>query len=171
MIDLELYRARIGQYNSLKLNIRKMKTGLVRSSLNRALFCLYLLMLAAAVFGIAALWFNTDLCILRTRLNTKLALYYGPDIGFTLPIPILNPIAWNALMKAINRNIKNCINISHWNGGSSHIGKSSKGKEKVEHVKFLLNKRNIDVLGLSQANLFNTVNEAEIRIDKYKVVS
>ena len=96
------------------LNVRKMKTGLVCWSQNRALFCFYLLTLAAAVFGIAVLWFNTDLCILGTRLNTKLALYYGPDIGFTLPIPILNPIAWNALMKAINGNIKNCINISHW---------------------------------------------------------
>ena len=54
-------------------------------------------------------------------------------------------------MKAINGNIKNCINIAHWKGGSSHLGKSSKGKEKVEHIKFLLNKHNIEVLGLSEA--------------------
>ena len=87
-----------------------------------------------------------------------------------MSLSIVNPLAWNAYVKAINGNINNCINDSHWNGGSSHLGKSSKGKEKVEHVKFLLNKHNIDVLGLSEANLFNSVNEAEIRIDKYKII-
>ena len=46
------------------------------------------------------------------------------------------------LTKAINGNTKNCINIAHWNGGNSHLGKSSKGKENLEDVKFLLNKHN-----------------------------
>ena len=51
---------------------------------------------------------------------------------------------WNSYMKAMNGN-KTCINVAHWNGGSSHLGKSSKGKEKLHHVKFLLNKYNVDV--------------------------
>ena len=121
MIGVGLYRARIGQFYSLKSNVRRRKTSIVSLNVNRALVCLSLLMFAAAVFGMAALWFNTGQSILGSRLNTKLAPYYGPDIGFKLPITVVNPIAWNALMKATNGNIKNCINISHWNGGSSHI--------------------------------------------------
>ena len=152
MIDLELYRARIGQYTSVKICVRKMKPSLVLCSQNGALLSFYLMMLATVVLGLILLWFNTNQWILETKFNTKLEIEYGPDIGFKMPITTLNPIAWNALMMAINGNIKNCINIAHWKGGSSHLGKSSKGKEKVEHAKFLLNKHNIDVLGLSEAN-------------------
>ena len=70
-------------------------------------------------------------------------------------------------MKATNGN-KTCINVAHWNGGSSHLGKSSKGKEKLQHVKYLINKHNVDVFGLSEANLHSSVNEYEYKIDKYK---
>ena len=49
------------------------------------------------------------------------------------------------------------------------MGKSSKGKEKLEHVKFLMNKHNIDVFGLLEANLHKSVDKLEIKIDKYKV--
>ena len=70
-------------------------------------------------------------------------------------------------MKATNGN-KTCINVAHWNGGSSHLGKSSKGKEKLQHVKYLLNKHNVDVLGLSEANLHRSVNEYEYKIEKFK---
>merc|ERR1711867_415938 len=75
---------------------------------------------------------------------------------------------WNSYMKAINGN-KTCINVAHWNGGSSHLGKSSKGKEKLHHVSFLLNKYNVDVFGLSEANLHKSVNNLEYKIGKYKV--
>ena len=75
---------------------------------------------------------------------------------------------WNSYMKALNGN-KTCIEVAHWNGGSSHLGKSSKGKEKLHHVKFLLSKYNLDVLGLSEANLHKSVNYLEYKIDKYKV--
>ena len=49
------------------------------------------------------------------------------------------------------------------------MGKSSKGKKKLEHVKFLMNKHNIDVFGLLEANLHKSVDKLEIKIDKYKV--
>ena len=75
---------------------------------------------------------------------------------------------WNAYMKAMNGN-KTCLDVAHWNGGSSHLGKSSKGKEKLLHTKFLLSKYNLDVLGLSEANLHNSVNELEYKIDNYKI--
>ena len=75
---------------------------------------------------------------------------------------------WNSYMKAINGN-KTCLDIAHWNGGSSHLSKSSKGKEKLLHTKFLLSKYNLDVLGLSEANLHKSVNELEYKIDNYKI--
>ena len=170
MIDLELFRARIGRYASVKIYFRKMKPSLVLCSLNGALLSIYLMMLAAGVLGLILLWFNTHLFVMETKFNTNLDINYGPDIGFKMPITTFNPITWNAFIKAFNGNIKNCINIAHWNGSSSHLGKSSKGKEKVEHMKFLLNKHNIDVQGLSEANLFNSVENAEIKINKYKVL-
>ena len=80
----------------------------------------------------------------------------------------LKACEWNSYMKALNGN-KNSIEVAHWNGGSSHLGKSSKGKEKLHHVKFLLSKYNLDVLGLSEANLHKSVNNLEYNIDKYKV--
>merc|ERR1712240_45302 len=75
---------------------------------------------------------------------------------------------WNSYMKALNGN-KTCLDVAHWNGGSSHLGKSSKGREKLLHFKFLLSKYNLDVLGLSEANLHKSVNNLEYKIDKYKV--
>ena len=67
---------------------------------------------------------------------------------------------WNSFMKATNGN-KTCINVAHWNGGSSHLGKSSKGKEMLQHVKYLIDKHNVDVFGLSEANLHKSVNELD----------
>ena len=49
------------------------------------------------------------------------------------------------------------------------MSKSSKGKEKLLHTKFLLNKYNLDILGLSEANLHKSVNELEYKIDNYKI--
>ena len=69
---------------------------------------------------------------------------------------------WNSYMKAINGN-KTCLDIAHWNGGSSHLSKSSKGKEKLLHTKFLLSKYNLDILGLSEANLHKSVMNWSIK--------
>ena len=78
---------------------------------------------------------------------------------------LLKTCEWNSYMKAMNGN-RTCIDVAHWNGGSSHLGKSSKGKEKLNHVKFLLSKYSLDVLCLSEANLHKSVNNLE-----YKMIS
>ena len=169
MIDINLYRARIGQYNS-KIYVKKMKPDNVPTSLNGVLLVLLLLVFITALLSLVILWFNTKLWISETVQSYRIEENGGPDIGVKLSLFMVNPLTWNAYMKAINGNIKNCMNISHWNGGSSHLGRSSKGKEKMEHVKFLLKKHNLDIMGLSEANLYNSVNEAEIRVDKYKIV-
>ena len=62
-------------------------------------------------------------------------------------------------MKSYNGNVKNSLNVAHWNGGSSHLAKSSKGKVKLEHVKSLISKYNIDVFGLSEGNLNKSTDE------------
>ena len=56
-------------------------------------------------------------------------------------------------MKALNGNIKNSITLAHWNGGSSFLGKSEKGREKLQEIKDILRDNNIDILGISEANL------------------
>ena len=89
------------------------------------------------------------------------------DAGFKILFSRISPKEWNSEMKALNGNRSNRLNIAHWNGGSSHLGKSSKGKEKLQHVKFLLNKYSIDVFGLSEANLHNSVDNIEIKLEKY----
>ena len=75
---------------------------------------------------------------------------------------------WNSYMKSLNGNIKQSINISHWNGGSSHLARSKKGKDKIKDIKFLLNKYDIFMCGISEANLHKTVDEHEYKVDKYK---
>ena len=62
-------------------------------------------------------------------------------------------------MKVLNGNIKNTITIAHWNGGSSSLGKSEKGKEKLLEVENLLTNHKIDILGLSEANLDDELDE------------
>ena len=40
-------------------------------------------------------------------------------------------IDWNSHMRATNGNIRNTITLAHWNVGSSALGKSEKGIEKL----------------------------------------
>ena len=41
---------------------------------------------------------------------------------------------WNSFINALNGNIKNTLTIAHWNGGSSFLDKSEKGREKLSEV-------------------------------------
>ena len=77
---------------------------------------------------------------------------------------------WNSYMKTLNRNNKNNITIAYCNGGSSCLGKSVKGKEKLLEVENLLNKHNIDVLGLSEANLDTELEEYIYKIQGYHCI-
>ena len=74
---------------------------------------------------------------------------------------------WNTFMKALNGNIKNTLTIAHWNGGSSFLGKSEKGREKVSEVENLLVSNKIDVLGLSEANLDAELDDYNFKIQGY----
>ena len=92
------------------------------------------------------------------------------NVGFKLSVTLFTSVSWNAYMRATNGNSKNCLNVAHWNGGSSHLGKSSKGKEKLEHVKYLVNKHNIDILGILESNLHRSIDKIEVKIDKYRML-
>ena len=46
-------------------------------------------------------------------------------------------IDWNEYMKCYNRNHRNTLSIQYWNRGSSYLGGSSKGREKLENIREL----------------------------------
>ena len=47
---------------------------------------------------------------------------------------------WNKYMKITNGNRESTITIGHWNGGSSQLGKSARGIEKLKQIKHILGK-------------------------------
>ena len=77
---------------------------------------------------------------------------------------------WNAHMKMVNGNKNSTITLGHWNGGSSHLGKSDKGLHKLEQIKFILKEYNVDILGISEANLHHDLDLCHYRIDGYDCI-
>ena len=179
MTDLEIYRARIGLNILRNCGGNKSSTN-TKCSRNMS-FLLWRILLVLALGSICfcmTLELNVLSGVWRESLKS-LHMHFGllRDINevtnlwpSSLMVQNYQPRArdWNSYMKALNGN-KTCLDVAHWNGGSSHLGKSSKGKEKLLHTKFLLSKYNLDVLGLSEANLHNSVNELEYKIDNYKI--
>ena len=55
-------------------------------------------------------------------------------------------------MRSTNGNI-NTLEIGHLNAGSSYLGSSNKGKDKLNQIKYLLEKYKLDILGISEANI------------------
>ena len=76
----------------------------------------------------------------------------------------------NGVMKAINGNTKNSITLAHWNGGGSFLGKSLRGKEKLQDIKNILTCNNIDVLGVSEANLDSNLEEYNYKIQGFNII-
>ena len=73
-------------------------------------------------------------------------------------------------MRALNGNIKNTLTLAHWNRGSSFLGKSDRGIEKLQEIEnFLLNNK-IDVLGLSEANLDSELEEYNFKKQGYQYI-
>ena len=179
MTDLEIYRARIGLNNLRKCGGNKNNTNPKCCRNMSPLFWKILFIFALGSFslcmtsvldvssGILMESFRTSHLYLRLQREINGSLNLSPSTLMEQNYQ-LKACEWNSYMKALNGN-KNSIEVAHWNGGSSHLGKSSKGKEKLHHVKFLLSKYNLDVLGLSEANLHKSVNNLEYKIDKYKV--
>ena len=176
MIDLEIYRVSIGQFN-VKLCVRYGKRAKVQCCRNYGQqrgTIVYVLVVASLILA-------TTVGVSRGSseerdgqqswdlgLSTLGKLLSYPSGLITVQNYQLKISDWNSYMKAIHGN-KTCIDVAHWNGGSSHLGKSNKGKEKLLHTKYLLSKYNVDVLGLSEANLHESVNSLEYKIENYKV--
>ena len=76
----------------------------------------------------------------------------------------------NLLMRMVNGNRKNTIKIGHWNGGSSFLSKSEKGREKLNEIENYLLNHKIDILGISEANLDTNIPEYEYKIQGYSTV-
>ena len=60
---------------------------------------------------------------------------------------------WNEYMKCYNGNYRNTVSMGHWNAGSSYLGGSVKGREKLQNIKNLLSKYSLDIIGISEANI------------------
>lgn len=73
-------------------------------------------------------------------------------------------------MKVYNGNHRNILNIASWNGGSSYLGKSVRGKEKLESIKQILKSYDIDILVVPEANIEIDTLDAEHRIEGYKLL-
>ena len=177
-MDLETFRARVGLFN-LRKCVGYIKNSKLRCCRNMTQKCGKILLILEAASLILVMIAIVD--VYSGGLVNNDSQYM--DRGHLMLSNVLSDLVrghmrvqnyqlkscdWNAYMKAMNGN-KTCIDVAHWNGGSSHLGKSSKGKEKLNHVRFLLSKYNLDVLGLSEANLHKSVNNLEFKIDKYKV--
>ena len=179
MIDLEVHRARIGQFN-LKICVGYGKKSKLQCCRNMSQQCGKIVCILVAASFILAMIAIVDVssgglvendCLSHLdpgllRLSNNL-LYLARG-HIRVQNYQLKTCDWNAYMKAMNGN-KTCLDVAHWNGGSSHLGKSSKGREKLLYAKFLLSKYNLDVLGLSEANLHKSVNSLEYKIDNYKI--
>ena len=77
---------------------------------------------------------------------------------------------WNKYMKITNGNKEPTITIGHWNGGSSQLGKSAKGIEKLEQIKHILGNNKIDILGISEANLKQDLDPCHYRIEGFDCI-
>ena len=178
MTDLEIYRARIGLNNLRKCsgNTNNINSKCSRNTCLLVWKILFIFALGSFSFSMTT-GQNLSSGFLMERYSIS---HLSPGLLMEInglpnlsPSPLmeqnyqLKACEWNSYMKAMNGN-KTCIDVAHWNGGSSHLGKSSKGKEKLHHVKFLLNKYNVDVFGLSEVNLHKSVNNLEFKIDKYR---
>ena len=172
MTDLDIYRARIGLNNVKRMSNRSRNYNLRQSSgitrHRRAAMLVFAVGLVCLALYLGLIM-ECNLVIQNSKCKITSGKANCTDVGFKSLFCIYGASDWNSIMKSYNGNIKNSLNVAHWNGGSSHLAKSSKGKEKLEHVKSLISKYNIDVFGLSEANLNKSTDDFAVKIDKYKV--
>ena len=72
--------------------------------------------------------------------ETAQILHYISSNSVTISYVCMN---WNLYMRSINGNTKNTLNIAHWNGGSSFLCKSDRGKEKLQQIEYNLTTYNM----------------------------
>ena len=172
MIDPVYYRIRIGNFNLRRGNVKspKRKENLkcnVPPPRYFILLCLGLL-LPTVVLN-CGLNIQSGGCASSKSYNGHISICLDSKEN-TLMSAFVCIIDWNSYMKAINGNIKNTISIAHWNGGSSFLGKSEKGREKLNEVENFPVENKLDVLGLSEANLDSEVQEYNYKIQGYHCV-
>ena len=113
MIDLKLFRAKIGCYNLIKIYSCKKKPSLGHSSYHGAQLRMLLTILVVGVVGVVLLGYNTHLFSSETKYYNHLETRQGSDTGFKLSVSLFSSKIWNAFMRATNGNTKNSINIAH----------------------------------------------------------
>ena len=159
MTDLDIYRARIGLYNLRNCGGNKSN---INENCSRDMSFLLRRIILVLVLGSICLCMTLEMDVSSEAWRESLRLSHllpgrqreTIEVWYLWPSTLmgqnyqLKARDWNSYMKAMNGN-KTCLDVAHWNGGSSHLGKLSKGREKLLHAKFLLSKYNLDVLGLS----------------------
>ena len=154
MCLIAFHRAKIGLFdaakgprNLSKLESKPMKCGNTSRSFNlKGLLsiCLLILLVSAEPFSWSNNWNNVG-----ANYNLKIDTTDRPTLCNVWPYKL----NCNKYMKIVNGNRVSTITLGHWNGGSSQLGKSAKGLEKLEQIKYILGKYKIYVLGITEANL------------------
>ena len=166
------YRAKIGLFDVAKgprnLSNLESKPMECRNTSRRSFnirgllsICLILLLVSAEPFS----W-SYNLNNASTNYNLNIDNYDRPTLCNICPYKL----DWNKYMKIVNGNRASTITVGHWNGGSSQLGKSAKGQEKLEQIMYILGKNNIDVLGITEANLLQDLDPCYYRIEGYDCI-
>ena len=126
MIDLVTYRARIGSYIH-KVSVSKGHRENIyydkkSKNMNWGYFMLILLMFSGLL--ISNQIYNVN-CLSNIKGTSEMHR------------PQSKAVNWNKYMKSVNGNI-NTLTIGHLNAGSSYLGNSKKGKDKLNTISHLL---------------------------------
>ena len=139
MTDLEIYRARIGLNNLRKCGgyTNNNNSNCSRNTCLLVWKILFIFALGSFSFSMTTVQ-NLSSGFLMERYSISHlspGLLMEPNRSSNLsPSPLmeqnyqLKACEWNSYMKAMNGN-KTCINVAHWNGGSSHLGNPAREKK------------------------------------------
>ena len=193
MIDSVQFRIRIGSFDLGRISCKANKSlnynskqvdGVASFSLVLLLYLslgfslLYLDMYMKSSCGLTSVNSSNQSLVQEpyTVNCTHFVLYVwinGRGLGTKLYPPLFLPGVgdWNTYMRAINGNSKkNTVTLAHWNASSSFLGKSERGREKLREIENYLHQHKIDILGVSEANLDNTLGEYEYKIQGYSSI-
>ena len=146
MIELVTYRARIGCFNLRRKCCRAYKTRCLDGTNYRGGSYLCGLLLLYIGIMTAVLVLDSELSKLTDPSNNVESRigYISHQVsviavkGFSNKVNWLScshcVSDWNSHMRATNGNTKTSVTVAHWNGGSSFLGKSERGREKLEEI-------------------------------------
>lgn len=172
MCIIAQFRAKIGLFdaargpsksNKMKFMPIVSKNAVGKRTIPKGLLSIFLVLLLSSAkpfLGSYKLNQGEEVCNLNSYYNVRYNMCNG--LAYSLD--------WNKLMKITNGNKEHTVTIGHWNGGSSQLGKSAKGIEKLEQIKQILGNNKIDILGISEANLKQDLDPSNYRIDGFDCV-